>query len=413
MSESSPARIRVAFKTLGCKVNRVESDEIAAELLGRGVEVAEEDAAAVIIITTCTVTAEADAKARKAVRQALKAASKPVVVVTGCLAALDAPGLSALGDRVVVEADKQRVAELVASKLSLSPRAECGVVRVGDGFRTRAMLKIEDGCDNFCSYCIVPYARGVPRSVAFPHVVAQARALVEGGAHEVVLTGINIGRYADSGSDLAAVVRAVASTGAQRVRLSSVEPPDLTDRLLEALAETDAVCEHLHVPLQSGSDVVLEAMRRTYTSDEFRVRIDAARAAIPGVAVTTDVIAGFPGESADDHRMTLEFVESIGFAKLHVFRYSVRPGTPAAEMPQVEPAVRSERAAELRARGDALRAAYIGTRIGERSQVLVEGVDARGSVGTTRDYLRVRSTGAPVSVGSTVEVMLTADSVVG
>jgi len=413
MSDSSSSCVRVAFKTLGCKVNRVESDEIAAELLGRGVEVADEDAAAVIIITTCTVTAEADAKARKAVRQALKAASKPVVVVTGCLAALDAPGLTALGDRVVVEADKQRVAELVASKLSLKASADRDVLRVGDGFRTRAMLKIEDGCDNFCSYCIVPYARGVPRSVAFPDVVAQARALVAGGAHEIVLTGINIGRYADAEWDLAAVVRAVAAAGAHRVRLSSIEPPDLTDRLLEALAETDAVCEHLHVPLQSGSDAVLRAMRRTYTAEEFRVRIDAAKGAIRGLAVTTDVIAGFPGESADDHRMTLEFVESIGFAKLHVFRYSVRPGTPAAGMQQVDPAVRSDRAAELRARGDALRVLYVDSRVGEKAQVLVESADARGVVGTTRDYLRVRARDARVSVGSTMDVVLTTDSVIG
>ena len=386
--------VAVAFRTLGCKVNRVESDSIAAELLGRGARIVEEDEAEVVVINTCTVTAEADAKARKAIRQALKAEREPVVVVTGCLAALDTPALRALGGRVVVESDKERVAARVADLLGLDALAESRAstaARAGAGFRTRAALKIEDGCDNFCTYCIVPRARGVPRGVPLAEVLAEAEVLVAAGVREIVLTGINIGRYRDSatGADLAGLIVAVARTGIQRLRLSSIEPPDLTERLISALAETPAVCEHLHVPLQSGSDAVLSAMGRAYSTGEYRRRLAVARAAIPGLAVTTDVIAGFPGETDEAHAETLAFVEEMGFAKLHVFRYSVRPGTPAAAMVQVAPEVRSERAAEIRALGDGMRRRFAASRMGCDAEVLVERVVDGLVSGTTRDYLKV------------------------
>jgi len=413
MSRYPDGPVPVAFKTLGCKVNRVESDEIAAELLGRGVRLAAEDEAAVIIINTCTVTAEADAKARKAVRQALRGPSNPVVVVTGCLAALDAAGLRAIDSRVVVEADKARVADLVSARLDLDDATHGPFVRMGDDFRTRAMLKIEDGCDNFCSYCIVPHARGVPWGVPLGELMTQARRLVDSGAREIVLTGINIGRYRDGGADLADVVAAVGSVGVERLRLSSIEPPDLTERLLSTLAANRAVCPHLHVPLQSGSDEVLSRMRRKYSGEEYRERVDQARSAIDGLALTTDVIAGFPGESESDHLKTLEFVESVGFSKLHVFRYSVREGTPAARMAQVEPAVRATRAAELRKLGDELRARYLAQRVGERAEVLIESIEDECAVGTTRDYLRVRLSGGDLRTGQLVEVTLTPEMVAG
>lgn len=412
----SVGTVRVAFRTLGCKVNRVESDSIAAELLGRGVTVCEADEAHVIIINTCTVTGEADAKARKAVRQSLGAARQPVVVVTGCLAALDAAGLASLGDRVVVEADKAAVALRVAELLGLEDSGHgepARIARTGQGFRTRALLKIEDGCDNFCAYCIVPYARGVPRGVPVTHAIREARQLVDAGVKELVLTGINIGRYRDpdTGADLAGLVTEVAATGVERLRLSSIEPPDLTDRLLGVLAETPAACEHLHVPLQSGNDAVLARMGRRYTTREYAACLEAARAAIPGLAVTTDLIAGFPEESEAEHADTLAFVEGMGFSKLHVFRYSVRPGTPAAAMEQVAPEVRALRAAELRDLGDRLRERYAEERIGAEVEVLVETVDTSGAIGTTRDYLRVRASAPGVQAGRTVRQPLQRDHV--
>ncbi|TLM78898.1 MAG: MiaB/RimO family radical SAM methylthiotransferase, partial [Actinobacteria bacterium] len=262
----------------------------------------------------------------------------------------------------------------------------------GAAFRTRADLKVEDGCDARCAYCIVPDARGPARSVPWDDVLAQVAALATAGVSEVVLTGVNLGRYADTGRDLADLVRAVAAAGIPRVRLSSIEPLDLTERMLTALAETPQVCAHLHVPLQSGADAVLAAMRRGYTAAQYADAIARARAALPGLAVTTDVIAGFPGESPDDHAATIALCERLAFAKLHVFRYSEREGTPAATMPgSVPPATRTARAADLRAAGERLRATYLAdaARRPEPQEVLVERVRAGVAEGTTRDYVHV------------------------
>ncbi len=414
MSPDKPtAGIPVAFRTLGCKVNRVESDQIAVELIGRGARIAPENEAAVVVINTCTVTGEADAKARKAVRHALNADSRPLVVVTGCLAALDAPGLASLGERVIAEPDKSVIVRRVAESLGLPATVDDGmppIVAVGDGFRTRAAIKIEDGCDNFCTYCIVPHARGVPRAVPLELVVKSARGLVDAGVAEVVLTGINIGRYRDGDAELRDVVRAVAATGVARLRVSSIEPPDLTPRLISVLAETPALCEHLHVPLQSGSDAVLSRMGRAYTTREYEEWIGALREAIPGVAVTTDVIAGFPGETDEEHEASCAFVRRIGFAKLHVFRYSARPGTPAAALPQVGPSIKADRAALLRAIGDECRFDYINAREGAQASVLVESVDGESVTGTTRDYLRVSFRDADAKIGDRVVVTLSAGS---
>ncbi|MBI5231644.1 MAG: MiaB/RimO family radical SAM methylthiotransferase [Coriobacteriales bacterium] len=410
------ARIGVTFKTLGCKVNQVESEDIAAELLGRGAQLVSEADAAVVIVNTCTVTGEADAKARKAVRHAIKGPGSPIVVVTGCLAAIDAEGLAALGDRVVVEADKGLIAPRVAELLGVAADQIAVPPRVGNGFRTRAQLKIEDGCDAYCTYCIVPYARGVPRSTPLDEILAETERLVEAGAREIVLTGINVGRYRDEArsgpgaADLAAVIEAVAATGVERLRLSSVEPLDLSERLLAVLSATPAFCEHLHVPLQSADDEVLCAMGRGYTAEQYAERIAAAREALPGVAVTTDVIAGFPGETDAQADATLHFCDEIGFARLHVFRFSSRVGTPAGSMRAVDPHVRAGRAAALRALDRRLRQRHAESRLGQTADVLVERVSvaegARLVQGTTRDYLQVRAGDASSSVGEILTVRL-------
>ncbi len=421
--------VTVAFKTLGCKVNRAESDAIAARLIGQGVTLTAEEEAAVVIVDTCTVTGEADRKARKAVRHALGLPHGPVVVVTGCLAAIDAGMLARLGQRVVVEADKDAVPGRVAGLLGIdetrevrearepSTLAGAPALRAGDAFRTRVTVKIEDGCDAFCSYCIVPHARGLPRSVPLEAVVAEVGALVASGVAEVVLSGINLGRYADpaSGATLPDVVEAVAATGVARIRLSSIEPNDLTPRLLDALAHAHAVCPHLHVPLQSGADTVLHAMGRPYTVAGYAKRIDAARAALPGLAVTTDVIAGFPGETGADAQETLDTVRALGFARLHVFRFSPRTGTPAARMPaHVDPSEIAARADRLRALDAELRERYARSRIGTLAEMLVESVDDPGvhggpaATGTTREYLRVCADGTGRAAGETGTLRLVA-----
>ena len=250
------------------------------------------------------------------------------------------------------------------------------------------MLKVQDGCDSFCAYCIVPYARGVPRSMPLRQIAERAAGLVSAGAREIVLSGINIGRYGDGQADLADVVAAVAATGVVRVRLSSIEPQHLNARLLDVLAPTPAVCAHLHVPLQSGSDQVLGLMGRSYTTEQFARTIAQARAALPDLSVTTDMIAGFPAETDVDHAAGMEFVRGMGFAKMHVFRYSERAGTPAASETQVAPRVRARRAAELRALGESMRRDYLASRYGETAELLVETVANGLATGTTREYVR-------------------------
>lgn len=411
---AEPRRARAAVVTLGCKVNRADSEAIEAALHTAGLAVVGRVADAdVVIVNTCTVTGEADAKARKAVRRAA-ARSGAVVIATGCLAAVDAASLEGLGDAVVVEAVKERVAALAARVTRAEPDgvepAPPDVLRRAGHprSRTRVAVKVQDGCDHRCAYCIVPDARGPARSEPLEEVVACVSRLVSEGTREVVLTGVDIGRWrGPDGDGLAGLVRAVASTGVERIRISSIEPLDLTDRLLRALASVPAVMPHLHVPLQSGSDRTLEAMGRGYRASEYADVLARARAAMPGLAVTTDVIAGFPGETDDDAAASLDFVERCGFARLHVFRYSRRAGTPAAAMSQVDARVVAARAAALRSLGDRMAAAYRASRIGGAADVLVESVSGGIAVGTSEDHLRVAvAGGGGARPGEVVRVVL-------
>ncbi len=406
-----PARVAVHVKTLGCKVNRAESEAIATGLLACGARMVDESDATVVVINTCTVTGEADRKARKAVRHALAAASRPAVLVTGCLAALDAEGIEGLGDRVIVEADREQVARRVAALTGAGEPTAAAPVRAGEGFRARVAVKVEDGCDAFCTYCIVPHARGAPRSVPVETVLSEVRALAEAGTAEVVLTGINIGRYHSDGLRLSDLIALTAETGVRRIRLSSIEPLDLTPALLEAMARTPGFCPHVHVPLQSGSDRVLRAMGRGYTSADYLDRLASVRDFVPGVAITTDVMVGFPGETDEDFAETRRVVDAAGFTRLHVFRYSKRGRTPAASMPaQVPPDVSARRAALLRGDDAELRDAHAASRQGSVSEVLVEqlSAEAAGLVasGTTEDYLAARLNGDGLNVGDVVRVCI-------
>lgn len=429
---------RFAVRTLGCKVNRAESDAIVEALAEAGLESAEEaQAADVILINSCTVTGEADAKTRKAVRHALAEPQAPIVIVTGCLAALEADALRALGERVVVVADKARVAEAVLARgLSVAGQTPGSVKSSAGGAttrraspslrnlagsppgadhprlrRTRVAVKVQDGCDTRCAYCIVPDARGLPVSVPAADVVGQVAALAAQGTAEVVLTGVNIGKYRDGSIDLAGLVARIAATGIPRIRISSIEPLDLTPRLLETLAATPAVMHHLHVPLQSGSRRILDAMGRGYDPGGYTEAVHAARAALPALVLTTDVIVGFPGETETDHVDSMEFIEGLGFTRLHVFRYSRRAGTPAATMPgQIEPAVSAKRAVEARALGERLASVYACSRVGGGADVLVERVADGIATGTSEDYLTVHVRDLPDATrpGDVVRVRITA-----
>jgi threonylcarbamoyladenosine tRNA methylthiotransferase MtaB len=411
----------VRFRTLGCKVNRVESDTAAERLLGSGWEVVDEGPADVVVVNTCTVTAEADSKARKEIRRALASPGEPLVLVTGCLAALHAGELSAMSPRVVVETDRDGVSRAVqalgrpadGTSRGAGPADRTAGPAVP---RTRALLKVQDGCSQRCSYCIVPDARGLPRSRPLSEILAEVARLESAGVREIVVTGVNVGAWRDDRAELPHLLDALCSAASGRIRLSSVEPTHLTDRFAEVAARRTAegtLCPHFHVPLQSGCDRVLSAMRRPYDAERYAAAVAMLRAAVPGVALTTDVIAGFPGESRAEASETLAFVEGQTFQRLHVFRYSEREGAPAtAIMPRVAAAERSARAAALRDLSDRLLAGYTADRVGGRARVLVE----TAGTGTTEDYLRVAVAGemAPGSlVGVTLGRSATAESLIG
>lgn len=429
------ATLRVAIRTLGCKVNRADSDALTDALVASGAEVVDEADADVVVVNSCTVTGEADSKTRKAVRQALGSPNAPAVLVTGCMAVLDAGGLGALDPRVTVEPDKGAVVDAVVAAAA-GPGGQPRVLQAGGAAerrgvpgrslserrtrrpresaapRTRVAVKVQDGCDDRCAYCIVPDARGPSRSVPAAEVVERVARLVAGGTAEVVLTGVNIGRFRDGGTSLAALIGLVAGTGVARIRISSIEPDDLTPGLLQTLSGIPSIAPHLHVPLQSGCDRTLAAMRRRYDTGAFADVLAHAREALPGLAVTTDVIVGFPGETDDDFAASLEFVEAAAFTRLHVFRYSARHGTPAADMPdQVDPRVSEARGSAMRSLGERLATAYGTSRVGGEASVLVETAGSHVATGTSEDYLSVGfKLDAPgdVRLGDIVRVELTA-----
>ena len=387
---------RVAFVNLGCRVNRVELDAIARELAGYGAEVADEQTADAIVVNTCAVTGEAEAKARKAVRHAASLPGGPVVVATGCVASLFAGELEALAENVAVEPNKSEVAALVASKLGLAKgleapgasRAEAPGHAVTPTGRMRPGLKIQDGCDNRCTYCIVWKARGAARSTSPADVLAGVKALVADGAKEVVLTGIDLGRYEFEGLGLAGLLeRILSETSVGRVRLSSIEPAGVTDELLRVMAASNGrVAPFLHIPLQSGCDATLARMGRPYTSAEYLEVVQRARKALPGVAIACDLIVGFPQETDEEFAESIATCERYGFAKMHVFRYSRRPGTPAASMEgQVVPEAAAQRSRAMRELASRLRSDFVASLVGTEQLVLVE----RGSRGVTGGLVEV------------------------
>ena len=387
---------RVAFVNLGCRVNRVELDAIARELAGYGAEVADEQTADAIVVNTCAVTGEAEAKARKAVRHAASLPGGPVVVATGCVASLFAGELEALAENVAVEPNKSEVAALVASRLGLAKgleapgasRAEAPGHAVTPTGRMRPGLKIQDGCDNRCTYCIVWKARGAARSTSPADVLAGVKALVADGAKEVVLTGIDLGRYEFEGLGLAGLLeRILSETSVGRVRLSSIEPAGVTDELLRVMAASNGrVAPFLHIPLQSGCDATLARMGRPYTSAEYLEVVQRARKALPGVAIACDLIVGFPQETDEEFAESIATCERCGFAKMHVFRYSRRPGTPAASMEgQVVPEAAAQRSRAMRELASRLRSDFVASLVGTEQLMLVE----RGSRGVTGGLVEV------------------------
>ncbi|MDX6535593.1 MAG: threonylcarbamoyladenosine tRNA methylthiotransferase MtaB [Gaiellales bacterium] len=379
-----------ATEFLGCKVSMSDAQEIRERLAADGHAERPAVEAAVRVVNTCCVTAEAVAKSRKALRRASRTAER--VVATGCAASL--PGaLEGLPRNITV---LPRSSEVVADAVSEAVGPLGCVGGATPGFaRTRAYVKIQDGCSFTCSYCVIPQVRGMSRSRTAEAVIRDARRRVAQGHRELVLTGVNLGCFRDraAGFHLSGLLSAVAQLeGLDRVRLSSIEINHLTDGLLEVMAGESRVAPHLHVPMQSGDAGVLQAMRRRYSAEGFLAKVSRARERVPGMSLTTDVIVGHPAEDEVAFERTLEAVRCAGFTRVHVFPYSPRPGTRDAADDPVPVAEKQRRSAELRALADRQAAAHRMTKLGRRELVLVEGNSGRGYAG---DYTPFVVPGAP------------------
>lgn len=395
---------RFHIHTFGCKVNRAESEKIAAQLLAAGWEQTDAASCDVAIVNTCTVTGEAEVKNRKEIRALLRAGCEHVIV-TGCAINIAADHYADISSHIICECDKERIASRAAELLGLAlPAARQSEAvpldRVGDGFRTRVDMKVQDGCDNACTYCIVHTARGKARSMPARDVVAEARHHVSCGVNELVLVGIDLGAYNDSGCDLGGLLMLLQEqTDVGRIRISSIEPQNLNESLIACLEQSSGrVCRHLHLCLQSGSDKVLSEMARPYSGAKFLAKVRALRTRVPSIALSTDIIVGFPGESDEDFEATCKLVELCGFMRLHVFRYSKRPGTPAAARnDQIAPEIMARRSERLRELGARLAREDALARVGTCEQVIVE----RPGRGTSESYHPVRLD-ADIPVGSLV-----------
>ncbi len=425
---------RCAFHTLGCKVNRYDTDGLARLFRERGYEIVGFDSPAdVYCVNTCTVTSMSEKKSRQAIRRARRQSPSAIVAVVGCYAQVAPEEVAAIPGVDVVAGIRERA--MLVDLVEKAMRGEGPVVEVEGGrpgglfeelplagpeTRTRGFIKVQEGCDEFCSYCRVPFARGASRSRAPRNVLDEVQRFVEAGHREIVLTGIHLGAYGrdlcedETGTrpDLAWLVEQVHEVrGLGRVRLSSVEPLDVDERLVRVVRDLPRVAKHLHIPLQSGDDAVLERMNRGYRTGDYARLIDRIRERMRPVGITTDIMVGFPGETDEMFTRSYEFARRMGFSRMHVFSYSARPGTRAARMEgQVDPAARHARSESMIELSRQLAARFHESLVGLREEALVEEL-ARGAgllhgLGST--YVRIGFAGDAGLVGELVPVAIVA-----
>ncbi|MBQ8210857.1 MAG: tRNA (N(6)-L-threonylcarbamoyladenosine(37)-C(2))-methylthiotransferase MtaB [Clostridia bacterium] len=398
--------MKAAIYTLGCKVNQYESEEMTEMLTKNGyLVVSPKEDADVYIVNSCTVTAESNRKTRQAVRKFKSAHPDAVIVMTGCVPqAFPEEALSVKEADIILGNKNNR---LLVDSLNRYFSEHKNVVNISDhknddkynggiitefSGHTRAFVKIQDGCNRFCSYCAIPYARGRSRSKALDDVKAEISSLAKNGFKEVVFVGINLSAYGrDIGCTLAdAVVAAENTDGIERIRLGSLEPDHITDEMIDVFSSCKKFCPQFHISLQSGCDTVLKRMNRHYNSAEYASLVEKLRNTFEDASITTDIITGFPGETDEEFRQTVEFAKSIKFEKVHVFPYSIREGTKAAEMAgQILNSVKSARAAELSAVCENLRAEAFGDIIGKTCSVLFEAPKNGYQCGYTKNYTPV------------------------
>ncbi len=419
--------------TLGCKVNQYDSWQLARQLKAKGFKQVPFGAPAdVIIVNSCTVTHVAEAKSRKMLSRARRASPQGVIVFTGCTAELLLQRGVRLeqADLMVGNAGKNSLAEqivaLVQERKQIGSKGDEQTLPYFQPFqdeqgdevheRVRAFLKVQEGCDKFCTFCIVPFTRGAPRSKPLPQVLEEAKELVyEFGFPEIVLTGVCLTLWGrEFGLGLADLLESLHEIdGLERIRLSSLDPRDIDERLIRTCAELPKVCHHFHISLQSGDDEILRAMGRGHSCEQFRKIVDAFRNAMPDAAFTTDIMVGFPGETETHFENTLKFVREVGFMRLHVFKYSPRPNTKAAELPNaVPPEVANERAHRLIELSKELWCKFASQFVGTSQVILVERCDGendgKGEVvasGLTSNYLKVNcQVREPIPLGTLLPV---------
>jgi len=420
----------VAFHTLGCKVNHYETEAIWQLFKEAGYERTDfERIADVYVINTCTVTNTGDKKSRQVIRRAIRKNPDGVICVTGCYAQTSPAEIMAIPgvDIVVGTQDRVKMLEYIEQyKQERQPingvrnimktriYEELDVPAFTD--RTRASLKIQEGCNNFCTFCIIPWARGLMRSRDPKEVVSQAKQLVQAGYKEIVLTGIHTGGYGEDLKDynLAMLLRDLEEQvdGLKRIRISSIEASQISDEVIEVLKNSKKVVRHLHIPIQSGSDTVLKRMRRKYTMEFFAERIERLKEALPGLAITSDVIVGFPGETEEEFMETYNFIQKHKFSELHVFPYSKRTGTPAARMDdQVDEEIKNDRVHRLIQLSDQLAKEYASKFEDEVLEVIPEERYKEEEnddlfVGYTDNYLKVVFQATEEMIGEIVKVKI-------
>lgn len=396
----------VSLHTLGCKLNHAETSAMARQFVERGYDVVEFGAGSdVTVINTCSVTDRADRECRQLIRRSLRASGNSFVLVTGCYAQLQPEEVASiegvgavLGSREkfhifeYLNPDNRDVAQVHVSDISQGD--DFGIAySSGESGRTRGFLKVQDGCDYNCSFCTIPLARGISRSQPLDACVNQAKLLASQGYREIVLTGVNVGDYGrkDSGGLLELLRELEAVPGIERIRISSIEPNLLTDAVIDRVAESQVLCNHFHIPLQSGDDGILRSMRRRYTTSLYADRVTRVREQIPDCGIGVDVIVGFPGETDTRFANTVAFLDNLPVSYLHVFTYSERPDTPAAQYGgQVRPEVRFERSRALRLLGRKKKRSFHESVVGKTRPVLLEGDVKEGRrFGFTEEYVRV------------------------
>ena len=386
---------------LGCKVNTYEMEYILSKFLEKGYEITD-DKADIYIINTCSVTNMSDAKSRKVINRTIRENDNSIIVVMGCMIEAnkdyDNPGVSI----IIGNKDKNKVVDLVEDYQKNHEKKKILYQDFDKEFedmfiknmpgRTRAFIKIQDGCENFCSYCIIPYTRGRCRSKDSEKIIEEIKELINNGYKEIVLTGIHTGHFGeDKDISFPELLDKIAKlSNLERLRISSIEITELNDDFLKVLKENKNIVPHLHIPLQAGFDKILKLMNRKYDLKYFKDKIETIRKIRKDISITTDVIVGFPGETEDDFKETINTCKEIGFSKIHVFPYSVRHGTKAENMPnQVPENIKKERVSKLIEVSNQLEHNYLDKFIGKEVIVLIENSNDNKSVGHTDNYLKV------------------------